>query len=1102
MNWITKNLGSVLVLFALAGLAPCGTAALNSTNRAASLASKPDLQFTRLGLTDGLSHADVRRAVRDSQGFMWFATWLDGVNRYDGYSFKVYRHDAKDERSLAFDNVAIVYEDRQQTLWVGTYGGGLDRYDRETDSFIHYRHRPGDTNSLAEDTIRALYEDEKGRLWVGTGAGVCLFDREKETFWSYPGTSVIRAICMDRRTGLLWLGALDGVSVLDCASGKFERLQNSPGDSNSLSDNRVNEIFQARNGDIWVGTDIGLDRWNPETKNFVRYLSDPDNPASLGNDFVAAIYEDRSGRFWVGSSSGLDLFDLAGGTFFHYRNDPNDPASLSANNINLGGIYEDDTGALWISTHDAGVNRLDGRPPKFVTFRHNPGETNSLSQNTATALYSDHAGNLWIGTVNGLDCWDGKSFVHYVSDPKNTNTISPGPVWAITEGRDHEMWIGANGGGICRFDGTNFTRYRHNPANPRSLGGDFMYGLLTDRHGGLWISVHGAGLDYFDGREFTHFRPDKDNTNDMPELYVGSLVLDQEDCVWMGSANMGLIRFDPAKRKATTYLLDAQRPHSKVGNWVRDINSDGKTIWVAAYSGLFAFDIASKKFTHCFTEQDGMASSSVVSVQPDADGNIWAATMAGLSKLDVRSGTFHNYSAAGAFQSAHFCERARTRLSDGRLSFGTVNGFKMFSSNLPENGIPPPVVLTEFQLFNKPVALGKGSPLKKAIHVADSIILQYKQEVFRLKFAALDFSAPLQNRYACMLDGFDNEWRYPEASDRSATYTRLDPGKYTFRVKAANNDGLWNEKGVSISIIIMPPWWRTAAFEAAFIAAVLLLVYAGYRFRVNSIEKRSRELERQVHIRTAELETANRELGQANEKLKDLERLKSLFIASMSHELRTPLNSIIGFSSILLQEWTGPLNPEQKDNLSCVLRSGKHLLALINDVIDVSKIEAGNLEPSIEEFDLAGVIEEAISVVAGDIRTKKLELSVRSDSHKLRTDRRRLLQCVINLLSNAVKFTPAGSVGVRAVVDKIGNKVEISVSDTGIGIPPEDLSRLFNPFVRLDSPLRTKVLGTGLGLYLSRKIAVELLGGDISVTSEPGKGSRFVLHLPCSCQQL
>jgi ligand-binding sensor domain-containing protein/signal transduction histidine kinase len=1082
-----RVLAGLAVFFLLSALSPvCGHASEVSPETTAP--EPPALRFTHLGLADGLSHADVRRIVRDSQGFMWFGTWLDGLNRYDGYTFKVYRHDSRDNRSLGFDNMNVLFEDRERNLWVGTHGGGLDRYDRGTDSFIHYRHRPGDTNSLPDDNIIALYEDETGTLWVGTAGGLSRFDRTMGTFFTYRvdpndptslNDSNIHAICLDRRTGLLWVGTANrGVIVLDRSTGQFTQLPNIPNAPGSLSDNDVNHIYQDKRGNLWVCTHHGLNRWNPETKNFVRYRFNPDQPGSLGNDFVTAAYEDRAGRFWVATADGLDLLDRASGFFFHYRHDPNDPSSLSGNYINIGGLYEDDAGALWVATHDAGVSRLAGEPAKFATYRNDPHDTNSLSQDTVTALYGDQAGNLWIGTTDGLNRFDGRNFVHYFSDPKNTNTLSPGPVWAITESLDHQLWVGVNGGGVCRFDGTNFVRYRHDPANPRSLGGDFMYGLQPDRRGGLWISVHSGGLDYFDGRDFTHFRPDKNDTNSLPELYVGTLFVDESNCVWMGSAAMGLLQFDLATRKATAYLLDPERPHSKVGNWVRDINSDGTNIWVASYSGLFCFDLATRKFIHHYTEQDGMASSSVLSVQVDANGNVWATTMAGLSKLDVQSQTFRNYNVGDGLQSAQFCERSRTRLPDGRLCFGGVNGFNAFDPDkLPDDPILPPVVLTDFQLFNKPVAIGKDLPLKKAIHVADQITLRYDQEVFRLRFAALNFTVPQKNRYAYKLEGFDQEWRYTDASDRSATYTKLPPGNYTFRVKASNNDGVWNEQGASIKITIIPPWWMTWWFRSAALAALLLLAFAGYWWRIRSMHKRSQKLERQVAERTAQLEAANKELES--------------FSYSVSHDLRAPLRSIDGFSRALLEDYSDKLDADGKENLQTVRSASQRMGQLIDDILRLSQINRSEMHWT--EVNLSRLTTQMAGELKQSEPGRTVEFVIAPNC--MACGDAGLLGIVLeNGLGNAWKYTSKkSSAKIEFGLTESAQGPAYFIRDNGCGFDMKYAHKLFGAFQRLHST--NQFPGTGIGLASVQRV-IHRHGGQVWIEGILDQGTTLYFTLP------
>ncbi len=1053
-----------------------------------SPSAPPQYRFTHLSIADGLSDADVRGIAHDHQGFLWFGTWLGGVNRYDGYSFKVYKHDARDDRSLSFDNVSVIFEDRQDTLWVGSLGGGLDQYDREVDAFVHYRHRPGDTHSLPDDNVRVLYEDEAGTFWVGTGGGLSRFDRETGAFFTYHhdpndpaslGGDRVRAICRDRKTGLLWAGTRwHGVSVLDPQTGQFTRFVNDPSDPTSLGGNVINHIYQDRAGNLWLCTDGGLSRWDPEAESFVRYVSSPDDPCSLCSDYVTAAYEDREGRFWVGTSNGLELFDRSKGLFFHYRNDPNNPASLSDNRINNGAIYEDDTGALWIGTADGGINRLDGQPERFATYRHNYGDVNSLLQNTVSALCGDEAGNLWIGTDKGLDRFDGRNFVHYTSDPTNSNTISPGAIWAIAESPDHQLWIGTSGDGLCRFDGTNFFHYRHDPANPRSLGGDTIYGLQPDRKGGLWITISGAGLDYFDGQDFTHFRPDENDPDSLSDRYVDSLVLDSNGCVWMGSASMGLLQFDPATEKATTYLLDPEQPGSKVANWVRDICSDGKTIWVGAYSGLFRFDLASREFARCYTEEDGMANSSVVAVQVDAGGNVWVGTLAGLSMLDVRSKTFRNYDAADGLQSPRFYERSRTRMVDGRLCFGGVNGFNAFyPDRMPDNPIPPPVVLTEFQLFNKPAAIGEDSPLTKAIHVADRITLRYDQDVFRLRFAALDYTASENNRYAYKLEGFDKDWRYVDAKDRSATYTRLSPGEYTFRVRASNNDGLWNEQGASIRIAIIPPWWQTWWFRGGAAGSLLALLYAGFSLRIRSMHERSLRLEKQVTERTSQLEAANKEL--------------EAFAYSVSHDLRAPLRHIDGYVGLLVSRCRDGLSEQGLAYVDTIAGAARRMELLIDDLLLFSR--TGRSEMRREKVDMNEALQEVLSELKESCADRSIEWVI-GDLPSVHGDFTLLRQVWANLLGNAIKYTsPRQEARIEVGAKNDGDEIVFRVADNGVGFDMRYADKLFGVFQRLHS--HEEFEGTGIGLATVQRI-VSRHGGRVWAEAGINRGATFYFSFP------
>jgi len=818
--------------------------------------SFPKLSFTHLSLTDGLSHSDVRAIAQDRQGFMWFATWLGGLDRYDGYTFKVYKHDDQDDRSVAGNTIRAIYVDRAGVLWVAT-NEGIDRYDQDRDSFVHYRHRPGDDPAgLPYYRIDSFYEDESGTLWLASAGGLGRFDRTNGRVHPFKpalndpasfADTDLRSLGVDATTGLLWASAWgQGVSALDRSTGRFTRYKNIPSDPTSLSSNDVVDIFQDREGNLWFATLSGLNRFDPRTRTFIRYAHDPRNPASLSDDSLAKTYEDRAGRFWVATNNGLNLMDRARGTFTRYMHDASDSTSLSSNVINPRALYEDASGTLWIGTRSTGVDRLPGVAERFTTYRHRSEDANSPSSHTITGLAPGPKGALWIGTDAGLDRFDGRTFTHYLADSNDPSHLSPGPERLVAQDSHGTVWTGTYGGGLDRLDGRHATHFRHNPRNSDSPANNNIGGLVPNTEGGLWIGVHGKGMDYFDGRHFTHFPPSPRSPAGPPDAFIRPLLLDRHGMLWSCSDNSGLVRFDTHTREFTAYLMDPNQP-GQGANWTTDIYSDGTVLWVGSPKGLFRFDPETGKFTRHYTEKDGLANNSIVAVLGDALGNIWVSTINGLSRFDPKTDTFRNYDVFDGLQGNDFFPRCSAKTIDGRLFFGGVSGLSAFyPDKLADNPAPPPIVLTEFELFNKPVKIGgKDSPLRQAIHTASSISLRHDQSVFRFQFAALDFTAPQKNKYAYKLERFDRDWQFTDAARRFATYTNLDPGEYTFRVKASNNDGVWNERGVALHITILPAWYQTYWFLAVCVAVFLAVLWALHQLRL-------RQLARQFNMRLEE----------------------------------------------------------------------------------------------------------------------------------------------------------------------------------------------------------------------------------------------------------
>jgi PAS domain S-box-containing protein len=836
------------------------------------------MRFDHLTSDNGLSDDNVIEVFQDHYGFMWFGT-AHGLNKYDGYDFTIFKYNPHDDTTLSDNYVTVIHETSEGVLWIGT-ANGLNRYDRQTGVFERFQHIPNDDISLIHNYVSVIYEDRLGRIWIGTRGGLSCFNPLDESFVHYQHGSkmndtlshnYVKAIYEDGND-ILWVGTIDGLNYFDVERGAFVRV------GIHLTDQRINAITETSDGNFWVGTANGLNLYDFEADQVDRFFAIPNSHKGLSGKSVNIIFEDIAGDVWIGTQTGglNRMLEREEGFFFeHYTSTLNDHFSLSSNSIQ--DIFEDQSGVLWIATDGGGVNKFDRETMRFGYLDLNADDSVDLPANQILSISEGEERVLWIGTRgSGLIGYDRESgdYLHYyktlnIKGGLNSNEVTS--VWASDHGI---VWLGTNGGGLNRLNtmSKEFRSYTHQigginfPTFGLSDPLNRVTTILVDNRGFLWVGTY-AGLNRFDPYQEIFLTYLNFSSNDFiaTSSVINIVFEDSNGLIWIGTRESGVYAYNPVTKSYQSYqhnpIDNSSLSHDNVYSIIEDENG---FMWVGTAGGLNRFDPESETFSH-YWESDGLPSNMIFCVMEDANGNLWLSTDNGISQLLVDVGQFKNFSVADGLQGDKFSPGACCQNDRGEMFFGGVNGVNIFDPRKIENhSSPPDLIVTEIKNLDEIIREDVDS-------LTETIELPFDRNNLSFEFSVMDFSNPGRNSYAYMLEGVDRGW-VEAGTRRYVQYQNLKWGDYTFRVKGANSDGVWNEEGISVKFRIATPFWGTLWFRLLMVVMVFFVGAVVYRLRIQSVESQKKALAFQVDIRTQELKSEINQRMKIAQALRDSEQ--------------------------------------------------------------------------------------------------------------------------------------------------------------------------------------------------------------------------------------
>jgi signal transduction histidine kinase/ligand-binding sensor domain-containing protein/CheY-like chemotaxis protein/AraC-like DNA-binding protein len=1047
--------------------------------------------FTNYNSKDGLASNTINAVLKDKYGFMWFAT-EDGLNKFDGQNFNIYRHKEGDPNSLGRGSVMALKEDKNGNLWVGT-GDKLSLYNRGLNNFKNY-----DFNNYG--WVRSLEADHLGNIWVGTYTGLYYFDPKTNKRISYRAnptdpnklnSDIVLCIFEDSKKRV-WVGTTNGLHLFNKKTGAFKRLLQNPSNPKTVSNNGIRTITEDRQGNLWFGTDeAGIIQLNPKTGNFSFLKNQANNPNSISNNRVFKIAFDKDQKLWIGTENGLNIYDPVSQHVTRIKRATKNPNSLTNGIVGftIRDLYIDNGGIFWFGTHQNGINKYDSNLAFFNYKQHNPLDKTGLSGSSITSFKERPNGEIYVGIFGGgLNVFNPKTEVfRKVAVSNSKGSVA---VFSALEMTDNTLWAGTYEDGLYEINGAERVVGKIEiPKTEAAKANPAINCLKADQKGNIWIGTNGGGVFLYNIQTKTLKRL----SESFPQIsklingYITDIEIDRNGRFWLGSNGSGVAILDTATGKIEVRNnSNSKLPMDKA----LDIycSKSGQT-WVGVLGGgLCLYNYKNQTFSQ-FGENQNLANDVIYQILEDRNQKLWVSTNKGISSFDIKNQIFKNYNHHNGVQQSSFNAGAGLASSDGVLYFGGLEGFNYFKpESLFQNKNTPTLIITDLKIGNKSINPEDDSEIKDHISVAKEITLNYKQN-FSLDFVALNYTAPEETQYSYKLDGFEKEWNHV-GSKHTAVYTNLDPGTYTFRLKAKSEDGAWQTPEKLIEITVEPPFYRT---YLAYFLYLLTFAFIFYTIRRRGIEKLRNEFAlKQERLEVKHLIASERK--EAEQKM-ELEKLKVKFLTNLSHELKTPLTLVLNPSESLINQ---EQSTEKLEMLNIINRNAKRLLNLVNQLLDFRKIEDHELNLNLTDGDLIQFTKEIFDSFKYISDRKNIHLDFESSISEYYTafDKDKIERILVNLLANAIKFTHEnGNVSLQIKPKSAKGGIVIAIEDTGIGIPADKVDQIFERFVQLNDDEQMLNQGSGIGLSIIQEF-VKLHGGTISVTSKVGLGSTFSVHLP------